>query len=161
MMKINVMQYLEAKPRLENSWRADMIRLLDALNDYLMVVKKNTKNHVIHTRISEIQHALEYLAQDFLNIERDNKKEMGLGYLNNWNEKYNVYKNAHIEKKELKPDSTHLGYQSLVKAYTLFKGLHKTTKMLLAEKKIRNFLLADWFALMVKYFKLIIDYEKL
>ena len=160
-MNINVMQYLEEKPRLENSWRADMVRLIDALNDNLMDVKTNTKSHVIHTRISEIQHTLEHVAQEFLNTERDNKKEMGIGYFNVWKEKRKTYKKSHKDNSEVKPNKNHASYKALVKTRSLMKAMSKTTDMLVDKKKFRNFIVADWFALMSKYLKLISTYEKL
>ncbi len=160
-MNVDLMKYLEAKPRLEKTWRADMVRLLDALNDNLMDVKTNTKNRVIHTRISEIQHALEYIVQEFLNTAKDNTKEMGLGYFNVWKEKRKSYKKTHEDSEKINPNTAHPSYKALVKTRSLMKALGKAADMLVDEKKFRNFIVADWFALMAKYLKLIVVYEKL
>lgn len=155
------MQYLEVHPHLEDAWQADMVRLLDALNDYLIEIKINTSNHVIHARISEIQHGLEHVAQEFLNVDKNPAKNMGYGYLRNWQEKNKKYKKVHKDTKAVKAAVKHPSYIALKKARSLFKVLAKTTEMLIKKKKFRNFILLEWFKVMTKYLQLISTYEKL
>ncbi|MFT5169810.1 MAG: cob(I)alamin adenosyltransferase [Candidatus Omnitrophota bacterium] len=160
-MNVKIVEYLDEKPRLEHTWRGDLVSLLDAFNDDLIDAKVHTKNHVIHSRLSEVQHVLEDLSQEFLNTEKNKYKQMGYGFLVSWKNKIESYTKSHAESKDVLVLDNHVTYKSLVKAKRLARALSKTINLLVETKKFRNFIVGDWFALISDYFNLLLRYEKL
>ena len=156
-MNTYILKLLENKPRLKNSWRADILCVLDTLYEDLNDVTLTCNNKTICKEIMNIQNSLVKVANEFLNTQRNSLFIMGFGYFKIWSDK----KNNYAQTQDVTNFKNNISYKNLTRICRLLTTLSQTTHLLIKVKRFHNVILADWFRCVADYIKILMKYEKI